>query len=207
LLDELDAIAKRRDDVSEIGELKRLVTVLLQEIDDWPPTGLLIAATNHPDLLDPAVWRRFEVVLDFGKPNQEQIETLVKRLIGTQVENIDKWSKLLSAVFSGKSYSEVERQITMIRKISAITDKPLAEIIPSLIDKSNSLTRAERFRLAVLLADTGIVSQRQAHEITGVSRDTIRKHRDKSIAETKKKVGKSGARPKSAPLKKLFRKK
>ncbi|CAG0947220.1 partial ATP-dependent zinc metalloprotease FtsH, partial [Anaerolineae bacterium] len=61
LLDELDAIAKRRDDGSEIGELKRLVTVLLQEIDDWPPTGLLIAATNHASLLDPAVWRRFEL--------------------------------------------------------------------------------------------------------------------------------------------------
>ncbi len=57
LLDELDAIAKRRDDATDVGELKRLVTVLLQEIDDWPSTGLLIAATNHSDLLDPAVWR------------------------------------------------------------------------------------------------------------------------------------------------------
>ena len=50
LLDELDAIAKRRDDATEVGELKRLVTVLLQEIDDWPATGLLLAATNHPDV-------------------------------------------------------------------------------------------------------------------------------------------------------------
>ena len=41
---------------------------LLQEIDDWPPDGLLIAATNHPDLLDPAVWRRFDIVLDFPMP-------------------------------------------------------------------------------------------------------------------------------------------
>ena len=47
LLDELDAVAKRRDDAVEIGELKRLVTVLLQGIDDWPPTGILLAATNH----------------------------------------------------------------------------------------------------------------------------------------------------------------
>ena len=55
LLDELDAIAKRRDDNSEVGELKRLVTVLIQQLDDWPASGLLIAATNHPDLLDPAI--------------------------------------------------------------------------------------------------------------------------------------------------------
>jgi len=121
LLDELDAIAKRRDDTSEIGELKRLVTVLLQEIDDWPPTGLLIAATNHPDLLDPAVWRRFEVVVEFGKPERRQIEILVNRLLENQIENISKWSGVLSFVFSGKSYSEIERQITLIRKTSAIT--------------------------------------------------------------------------------------
>ena len=65
LLDEIVAIAKRRDDSQEVGELKRLVTVLLQEIDDWPSGGLLIAATNHSDLLDPAVWRRFETQIAF----------------------------------------------------------------------------------------------------------------------------------------------
>ncbi|KOO11114.1 AAA family ATPase, partial [Vibrio xuii] len=58
LLDEFDAIAKRRDDDRELGELKRLVTVLLQTIDEWPATSLLIAATNHGELLDPAIWRR-----------------------------------------------------------------------------------------------------------------------------------------------------
>jgi len=50
LLDEFDAIAKRRDDDSEVGELKRLVTVLLQAIDDWPVTSVLIAASNHGEL-------------------------------------------------------------------------------------------------------------------------------------------------------------
>ena len=72
LLDELDAVAKRRDDTSEIGELKRLVTVLLQEIDEWPPSGLLLAATNHAKLLDPAVWRRFEVVVEFPCRNRKE---------------------------------------------------------------------------------------------------------------------------------------
>src|SRR5665213_3572636 len=73
LLDELDSIAKRRDDASDVGELKRLVTVLLQEIDDWPSTGLLIAATNHSDLLDPAVWRRFEMRVNFPMPGDESV--------------------------------------------------------------------------------------------------------------------------------------
>ena len=54
LLDEIDAIAKRRSDDTDIGELKRLVTVILQEVDEWPATGLLLAATNHAELIDPA---------------------------------------------------------------------------------------------------------------------------------------------------------
>lgn len=178
LLDELDAIAKRRDDNSEIGELKRLVTVLLQEIDDWPPTGLLIAATNHPDLLDPAVWRRFEVVMDFGKPERTLIELQIKRLLSDQIENIDLWSKVLSYVLSGRSYSEIERQITLVRKSSVITGQPLVECIQSLIDKSSDLKREERVELACLLDESGIVSQRRAQEITGIARETIRKHRN-----------------------------
>jgi len=185
LLDELDAIAKRRDDASEIGELKRLVTVLLQEIDDWPSTGLLIAATNHPSLLDPAVWRRFELILDFEKPEQHQIEVLVKRLLHNQVEKIDQWSKVLSYVLSGRSYSEIERQITLIRKTSAIKNIPLDEVVPLIIEKNNALNRQQKRQLAILLASTGWVSQRQAHEITGVSRDTIRKHSSKKGTEPK----------------------
>ena len=77
LLDELDAVAKRRDDDAEIGELKRLVTVLLQEIDDWPPGNLLLAATNHPELLDPAAWRRFEAVLEFEPLPPEVLHRLI----------------------------------------------------------------------------------------------------------------------------------
>lgn len=68
LLDEIDAIAKRRGDHSDIGELKRLVTVILQEMDAWPSSGLLLAATNHPELIDPAMWRRFDLTLEFPGP-------------------------------------------------------------------------------------------------------------------------------------------
>lgn len=74
LLDEFDAIAKRRDDNAEIGELKRLVTVLIQAIDEWPADGLLVAATNHPELLDPAIWRRFDRVIEFPFPTEKELE-------------------------------------------------------------------------------------------------------------------------------------
>ena len=59
-LDEFDAIAKARDDSNELGELKRVVNSLLQNVDAMSDDSLLLAATNHEQLLDSAVWRRFD---------------------------------------------------------------------------------------------------------------------------------------------------
>lgn len=70
----------------------------------------------------------------------------------------------------------------LLRKTSVIMDRPLGDVIPSLIQQNDSLKKDERLQLAILLQETGLVSQRQAHEITGVSRDTIRKHREKRVA-------------------------
>ncbi len=80
LLDEFDALAKRRDDGQDVGELKRVVNVLLQAIDEWPATSLLVAATNHEELLDRAVFRRFDLWLRFPESTLIQIETLLQHL-------------------------------------------------------------------------------------------------------------------------------
>jgi SpoVK/Ycf46/Vps4 family AAA+-type ATPase len=175
LLDELDAIAKRRDDSSEIGELKRLVTVLLQEIDDWPSTGLLIAATNHPNLLDPAVWRRFEMVLSFRNPTLEQIEQQTNWLLKDHIGKGDEWSKILSYVFNGSSFSEIERQINQLRKSAAIEDSSLEAKLEQLIISNTGLTKEQKIELARSLYGSGIVTQRRAQQLTGVARETIRK--------------------------------
>lgn len=80
LLDEFDAFAKRRDDGQDVGELKRVVNVLLQAIDEWPSTSLLVAATNHEELLDRAIFRRFDFWLRFPASTFSQIETLLMQL-------------------------------------------------------------------------------------------------------------------------------
>jgi len=82
LLDEIDAIAKRRDDVSDLGELKRLVNVLLKELETWPSQSVVIAATNHPNLLDKAIWRRFDRTINFKLPNAEERLLLLERSLG-----------------------------------------------------------------------------------------------------------------------------
>jgi Cdc6-like AAA superfamily ATPase len=174
LLDELDAIAKRRDDRDEVGELKRLVTVLLQQIDDWPASGLLLAATNHPDLLDPAVWRRFEMKVEFPMPEREAIYELVNDLLQPYEKKADHWAKILSVALQGQSFSDVRQSVERARRAAAISGDALDIHLESLI-LPDQLSKAERINLATMLVDAGL-SQRNVQKLTGVARDTVRSH-------------------------------
>ena len=72
--DEFDAVGKERGDTHETGEIKRVVSSLLLQIDALPSYVVAVAASNHPELLDRAVWRRFQIRLDLQPPTQRQIE-------------------------------------------------------------------------------------------------------------------------------------
>ena len=176
LLDELDAVAKRRDDATEVGELKRLVTVLLQEIDDWPIDNLLLTATNHPDLLDIAVWRRFELIVKFPLPNDEQIRTAIELHLSDMDEH-NQWVSLLTPLFKGAPFSEIEQRMIQVRKSALINRDPLNVHLAYLVDQRISyLSHGDRISLAVDLVRSKYVTQHRAQELTGVSRDTIRKY-------------------------------
>ncbi|MGH1560260.1 AAA family ATPase [Caulobacter segnis] len=81
LLDEFDALAKLRDDPQEIGEIKRVVNTLLQNLDMRREFGITIAITNHDRLLDPAVWRRFETHVHMGEPEAGAQEQMIARFL------------------------------------------------------------------------------------------------------------------------------
>ena len=175
LLDELDAVAKRRDDTGEIGELKRLVTVLLQEIDDWPPSGLLLAATNHSQLLDPAVWRRFEAIVEFSLPGPEGLEAVIRDLLDLDPDS--PWPAVLGRALVGSSFSEACRIAIHSQRAATLDGVSVEDILKRTVQEIGAaLPRRRRQDLAVALAGAGIVSQRYASAVTGVSRDTIRKH-------------------------------
>ncbi|MDO8731920.1 MAG: ATP-binding protein [Actinomycetota bacterium] len=78
LFDEFDALGRARDDASEHGEMKRVVTAFLQMTDRYRGPSILLAATNHPTLLDEALWRRFDEVLTLGLPTVHQIRQLLR---------------------------------------------------------------------------------------------------------------------------------
>ena len=176
LLDELDAIAKRRDDDTEVGELKRLVTVLLQEVDDWPPGGLLVAATNHPGLLDPAVWRRFEVIIDFPLPDNDAVAQAVRVFLGELPDrSAAEWEGVLSVALRGKSFSDINRDVLRARRAGAIAGSLEESFAALLQSRLGDLAWEDRAIVARDLASSGALSQRRACELTGISRDTIRK--------------------------------
>lgn len=86
-LDEFDALAKERSDTHETGEIKRVVSSLLLQLDRMPSYVVLCAATNHPELLDRAVWRRFQIHAHLPSPSRTQrIEYLRRTADSLQVQ-------------------------------------------------------------------------------------------------------------------------
>jgi ATPase family associated with various cellular activities (AAA) len=79
LLDEFDAVAKLRDDPHEVGEIKRVVNTLLQCLDARSDLGITIAITNHEQLLDSAVWRRFDARIQVPNPDFKARLAIVER--------------------------------------------------------------------------------------------------------------------------------
>ena len=177
LLDEIDAIAKRRSDESDVGELKRLVTAILQEVDAWPDTGLLLAATNHPDLIDPALWRRFDVVLNFGPAQAADIEAAVRRYLDQDLPAFEPWVGMLCFSLQGQSLSEVERTVIGLRRQAILSNADAGQLVANLAArKSDGMDKSGRRDLAISLARSGTMSHNQISDLTGVARDTLRKY-------------------------------
>lgn len=119
-LDEFDAVAKARDDNNELGELKRVVNSLLQNVDSMSQDSLLLAATNHEQLLDSAVWRRFDYKLKIELPDVETIFKLID-LFTIEINNFtEKDKKELAAIFLGLSGADIEEIIKKALRNSVI---------------------------------------------------------------------------------------
>lgn len=116
LFDEFDALAKERAEKSEHGELKRVVNAFLQMLDDYDGKSILVAATNHEQTLDSAIWRRFDEVLVFEKPNAEQLLKLLSiKLCGLR-RNFEIEDAGIVSLFDGMSHADIERVVRRAAK-------------------------------------------------------------------------------------------
>jgi SpoVK/Ycf46/Vps4 family AAA+-type ATPase len=106
--DEFDTVGKERGDIHETGEIKRVVSTLLLQMDQLPPHVVIVTATNHPELLDRAVWRRFELRLSLPPPNPREIQEFLNRLFsGFDLDGGFK-PRNLGQKLAGATYSEIE---------------------------------------------------------------------------------------------------
>lgn len=104
--DEFEALGKERSDRQETGEMKRALASLLTKIDTLPSSVVVVAATNHPEMLDRAVWRRFELKLILHPPNSAQVVGYLIKQLG--LEHEFQLLQLLAQCFSTTSYAELK---------------------------------------------------------------------------------------------------
>lgn len=121
LLDEFDAIAKVRDDPQEVGEIKRVVNALLQNLDVRQNIGLTIGITNHPKLLDPAVWRRFEIQLEIPKPDFE-VRKAIAAMFMPPVTAPDSHLRLIAWFTEGSTGAEIEALVRTYKKATTVRE-------------------------------------------------------------------------------------
>lgn len=173
-LDEVDAVAKRRDDNGDVGELKRLVTVLLQELDLWPSRNLLIAATNHAHLLDPAILRRFHQTLSFAPPTRDELMCLGASLVAS-AELPSGWLELLAELAQGTSHSGFIRDLNRLRRTVLLRGRQEGKHILREVasERSPELPRDAKKRIATVLVEEVGISKREASRLTGLARDTV----------------------------------
>lgn len=175
-LDEFDALAKRRDDESDIGELKRLVNVILVELDRWNGESLIVAATNHAQLLDPAVDRRFDRTIEFENPGPDERLRLIDSLAreANEYPEIVDLLDTLQVVCEGESFSDIERAWRMNQRRAILRDQPLRRVLLEWLlappNPGGTMSRDQIWSLAE--AELGL-SHRQVAQLAGVTHPTV----------------------------------
>lgn len=179
-LDEFDAIAKKRDDSHELGELKRVVTTLLQNLDAMPASVFLVAATNHHHLLDPAIWRRFDVSILMELPNQQQRLKMVNKFLQEYLAGYAIDENILTVLTDGMSGAQISSFMQSLAKHCVMNNvnpsKILIDDIASVWLKHTTLfisEDSEGYIKALFELSQNGVSMRTLERITGIPKSTL----------------------------------
>lgn len=105
--DEFDSVGKERSDTQETGEIKRVVSSLLLHMDALPSHCVVVCATNHPEMLDRAVWRRFELRMELPRPGETELKDWFQRT-EKSFGHIGMTDQEFIRLFSGETFSEIE---------------------------------------------------------------------------------------------------
>ena len=114
--DEFDTVGKERGDIHETGEIKRVVSSLLMQVDDLPSYTVVVAATNHPELLDRATWRRFQLRLTLNPPSRRELTAYIARFAESIGEPLGRTAETIAKRLGAVSYAEVEEFCLDVRR-------------------------------------------------------------------------------------------
>ena len=183
-LDEFDAIAKARDDAHELGELKRVVNSLLQNIDDFSQEGILIAATNHADMLDSAVWRRFQTIIELPTPGSDEIRRFINQFPKVANEGSiteSQWKTIINAM-TGLSYSDIKDIVQNMLKKAVLKSKTEIESADYLVEIFifNNHGNYGQDEIIHYLYENG-VAQKQIGRYFSISERQVRNHLGKGV--------------------------
>lgn len=121
LFDEFDTIGTQRAMPNEVGEIRRVLNSFLQFIEHDESDSLILAATNHPDILDSALYRRFDDVINFEMPNSNQVIQTLKAKLASFPKKEFNWTELAQTA-NGLSYAEITRACEDAAKEMVIND-------------------------------------------------------------------------------------
>lgn len=119
LLDEFDAIAKLRNDPHEVGEVKRIVNSLLQCLDERNTLGFTIGITNHEQLLDSAIWRRFDVQIDIPRPSTKVVQELLQKFLHP-LQFSETELKFMSWCLNKSTGADIEKWSNWLKRMKII---------------------------------------------------------------------------------------
>lgn len=184
LLDEFDAIAKRRDDTTDLGEIKRVVNILLMELESWPVSSVVIATSNHPELLDRAIWRRFDHTIEIEYPKENERITILSRELG---EFLDKKHASLirpiAEMLEGKSPADICKFAENVKRRAVLKGiDPIVVCLSELELQTGEKKIRGKFCILAkqILGDS--VTVRELGVITGLSPAGVQHHLSKVTA-------------------------
>jgi SpoVK/Ycf46/Vps4 family AAA+-type ATPase len=121
--DEFDAIGAKRNQTNDVGEIRRVLNTFLQLLEKDDSRGLIIAATNHPELLDRALFRRFDDVLEYELPEDDVLRGILRARLSTSVSDDIDWDAVVKKS-RGLSQADISRAATDALKHVLLNDRP-----------------------------------------------------------------------------------
>lgn len=160
LLDDVDALAKLRDDAQELGELKRIVIALLQNLDALEGESLVVGTTNHEHLLDPAIWRRFQLVLEVRGPGLAERAALFRQWLATTSLETDLPVEALAEAGEGLTGADIQQIVEGAVRLSVVRESEAETLL---------LTEFRRWRAQAKQGGNGVMPLAEALHQRGYS--------------------------------------